>query len=84
MQPLDQITTALEQAIQGEPAPSFNSPEFRQLVSAISSITGAADNRLESRLIGRKALSLLLSRLNASMQSERAVAVMRDNGENLC
>jgi len=86
---LDQITTALAQAMQGEPAPSFKSQEFLRLIGAVNALTntdniGEPLTRLVHEQIGLKALQLLLDRMSASMHSERAVAMMRDNGKKPC
>lgn len=86
---LDQITTALAQAIRGESAPSFRSQEFLALIDAVNALTGtdqigAETTRRVHEQIGLKALQLLLNHLGASMHSERALSVMRDQGTNLC
>ena len=80
------ITAHLEQVINGEPAPAFMSQEFRDLVSAASSIAGSVGNEpfhtavYES--IGRKTVLLLLDRLQASMSAERTLAVMRGDNQS--
>lgn len=83
------ITTHLSQVVNGEPVPAFKSEEFRELVSAISSIAGTVGNdpfhRAIYESIGRRTLTLLLDRLQASMSAERALSIMRsDNPDQVC
>lgn len=81
---IDTITDFLSRQIaSGDPAPSFQSQDFADLVAAARNI--AAQNRQATyEAIGRRALDLLLCRLSASMQGERALALMRDNSRPLC
>ena len=86
---LQTITAALSLAIKGEAAPSFKTQEFADLVGAIKALTGPAligepCTRLVHEQIGLKALLLLLEHIGASMQSERALSMMRGNGEETC
>lgn len=86
---LETITNGLVHAIQGECTPSFKSQEFLDLLGAVNALTcptqiGAPETRLVHEQLGLKALHLLLDRMKASMQSERALAVMRNNGEKPC
>lgn len=86
---LEKVNAALAQFIQGESAPSFKSKEFADLVVAIKALTSPAyirepHTRLVHEQIGLKALLLLLEHIDASMQSERALSMMRDNGEKPC
>lgn len=79
---LEIVSGALEQVINDEPAPSFRSPEFADLIAAIRGIsneatTPEAHQRLLFEQIGRKAVLLLLDRLTASMGAERTVSIMR-------
>lgn len=78
--PFEIITTALARALAGEPMPSFHSAEFRELVSAVNAVS--CDHFLHER-IGREVLLMLLGATQSSMQAERALAVMRGNGEHL-
>ena len=79
------ITAYLEEVFSGDPAPSFKSEEFAGLMSAISSITGidSADPACAAvyEAIGRETVLLLLDRLQASMTTERTLAVMRGNNQ---
>jgi hypothetical protein len=84
------ITAALEQFINGEPSPSFGSPEFRKLLSALTALT-VPGIRIDPKAllmheqVGRAAMSLLLDHLMASMTAERAVAIMRsDKPDAVC
>jgi hypothetical protein len=86
---IDTLAASLDKAIQGEPAPPFSSPEFRELLAAVTALNtvnqiGNPFAMLAHEQLGRIAMQLLLERLQASMQSERALAMMRDNGQNLC
>jgi hypothetical protein len=86
---LEVVTARLAQAIQGENVSSFKSREFLELLDAIKALTSATDisathTRLVHEQLGLKALQLLLDRMMASMQSERALAMMRDSGEKPC
>lgn len=83
------ITTHLEQVVNSEPAPAFMSQEFRDLVSATSSIAGnVGRDPIQDAIfeaIGRRAVSLLLDRLMASMSAERTLSIMRgDNPNQVC
>lgn len=70
------ISQALAQAINGEPAPTFRSDDFAQILKASGHITGpsfdgtAKDEALAQ--IGLQAIKLIAARLVASMHSERA------------
>lgn len=79
------ISSALEQVINEEPAPSFRSPEFADLIAAIRGIANQAAPEVHQRLlyeqIGRNAVLLLLARLTASMGVERTVSIMRGDDE---
>jgi exonuclease I len=82
------ILTALEQAITGEPAPSFCSPEFRELLSAVTALMapgiGPREHVIHEKL-GRAAMTMLLDRLQASMTAERTLAIMRsDKPDAVC
>ena len=77
---IDTITDALAQALAGEPAPAFDTADFRETVKAIGVLTNPAFGPTPH---GHH-MQALVGRMRASMQSERALAVMRDNGQNLC
>lgn len=82
---IETINVALSQAIYGEAVPSFKKREFTDLVDALKAFTspahiGEPHVRLAHQQIGLKALLLLLEHIGASMQSERALSVMRDKG----
>lgn len=78
-QHLDTITDFLSRQIgSGEPAPTFRSQEFADLVAAARSIAEQGRGATYEA-IGRRALELILCSLSASMQGERTVALMRDN-----
>ena len=83
---LEIVNDALAQVINDEPAPSFRSPEFADLVAAIRGISNQAAPEAHQRLlfeqIGRKAVLLLLDLLTASMGAERTVAIMRGDDES--
>jgi type III secretory pathway component EscV len=83
------ITLALAQIMQGESAPSFKSNEFTDLVGSIRALVNPSHisepyTRLVHEQIGLKALLLLLEYMGSSMQSERALSMMRDKGEKPC
>jgi hypothetical protein len=76
------ILTALEQAIGGEPAPKFSTPEFRGLLSALTVITATnvcPKTQFIHEKLGRAAMTILLDRLQASMTAERTLAIMRND-----
>lgn len=77
------IVTALSKTLAGEPLPHFGSAEFRELVKAITALTEPGNAHQHER-IGRKAMYLMLEHAQASMQGERALALMRDNGGEVC
>lgn len=82
---IETINEAIQQVINDEPAPSFLSPEFAALTAAIRGVsdpdaTPEPHQRLLYEQIGRKTVLLLLSRLQASMNAERALAIMRAAG----
>ena len=77
------VTSAIEQAINGEAAPKFASEDFKELMSATTSIISVCGSdpfkQALFESIGRRTVLALLDRLNVSMQSERALAIMRDD-----
>jgi hypothetical protein len=82
------IRHALLQAFSGEPCPSFMSDEFAQTMKAIGEMTkppGSGEpDRSPASQIGLQAARLILDRLMTSMHAERALAVMRDDGNQPC
>lgn len=82
-QHLDTIINFLSRQIaNGDPAPSFQSQDFADLIAAARNIA-EQDRQTTYEAIGRRALELLLCSLSASMQGERTVALMRDNSRPL-
>lgn len=86
---LETITSTLARVIQGESTPSVKTQEFIDLVTALKAVASPAhidepNTRLVHQQIGLRALYLLLDHIGASMQSERALTMMRDNGEKPC
>jgi hypothetical protein len=90
MTQIAKITTALEQAISGEPAPSFRSDEFRVSINAVTALTASSDHSDPQKQflyeqVGRAALSLLLDRFQASMIAQRTLSIMRsDKPDAVC
>lgn len=82
------LKSELSQIINGEPCPSFRSPEFAQILGAISDLTNPDANgevkQHQMADIGLQAIKLINTRMLASMVSERAMALMRDKGNPLC
>lgn len=79
------ITAHLEQIISGEPAPAFQSSEFREILSNLTQLSSADPfNQAVFESLGRRTASLLLDRLSASMNAEREIAILRDNSRPLC
>ena len=85
---LEIVSDALRQMINGEPAPSIKSPEFADFMTAASAIaTPGADGAYQQSLyasVGANALQLVLLRLNASVNAEREIALMRDKSRPMC
>lgn len=79
------ITAHLEQVVHGEPAPAFMSQEFGDLVGALTAIAGTASSEPFCQSVfasvGRQTVTLLLDRLQSSMEAERTLAIMR--GDNI-
>ena len=82
------VAVALEQMINGDPAPSIRTPEFAELISAarcIATSTYAGGYQQSAYAqIGCRALALLVNRLVASMNAEREIALARDRSRPLC
>lgn len=72
------ITNALAKAMCGDAAPSFTATEFQQLVTAIRAATVPGADRAVCQAVGLRAMFLLLELLQASMQAERELAILRD------
>ena len=74
------VTSAIEQAINGEAAPKFSSDEFVELLSATNSIVSVCGSdpfkQALFESIGRRTVLALLDRLRASMETERTLAIM--------
>lgn len=75
------IVTALEQALQGEPVDSFKRPEFGELIKAVNLV---ATRPYGCEVVGRRMLQLVLDRMNASMHTERELAIIRGSAGDLC
>lgn len=67
------IETALVNLANGTAQPSFESPEFIELVLEIRGVSAA-----DYQLVGARALQILLERLQAGMQAERFVRIIKD------
>lgn len=82
------VTAHIEQIISGEPAPAFQSPEFREILSNLTQLSSTSSaepfHQAVFESIGRRTVLLLLDRLNASMNAEREIAILRDNSRPLC
>jgi uncharacterized membrane protein len=83
------IITALGQAINGEAAPGFMSPEFKTIMATIGQISVPAvadtpEGKQALSQIGLETIKLLLNHLSGSMVTERTLAIMRDSGGDLC
>ena len=85
---IETVNRAILQAFSGEPCPSFMSDEFAQTMKAIGEMTkppGSGEpDRSPASQIGLQAARLILDRLMTSMHAERALAVMRDDGNQPC
>ena len=85
---IETVNRAILQAFSGEPCPSFKSDEFAQTMSAVAEMTKPPGNgeldRSPVAQIGLQAARLILARLMTSMHAERALAVMRDDGNQPC
>ena len=80
------VFAGLERAMLGDADPSLFANEFSSLVQSLASLSaGNSDQRtrLSFELIGRRAAELLLDRLRSSMESERAIALMRSDNKPL-
>lgn len=73
---IDIVERALQGFLFGEPAPSWESPEFATLIVAIKSLT-----EREASQIGSRTLVLMLNRMSASMGAEKALKIMRGDGD---
>lgn len=72
------IANAIDTLIRAEPLPSFRSAGLGAIVAAVTAITDAdptTANKMRAD-IGLRVLALLVDQIKASMQSERAIAVM--------
>ena len=76
---LQVILDALLPMADGSPAPSWKSANFKELLAA-TSLVAQRGKPAAYEAIGRATLTVLLDRLSASMQSERALAIMRLDG----
>ena len=84
---MELVATALQDAINGEPPPSFRSSEFAELLQASRAIAmgGSAGHypMADYAQIGSLTLSLLVNRQLASMNAEREIAMARDRARPL-
>jgi hypothetical protein len=79
------VIAHLEQIISGEPAPAFQSPEFREILSNLTQLSSAEPfHQAVFESLGRRTVLLLLDRLSASMNAEREIAILRDNSKPIC
>ncbi len=79
------LANALGQSLAGEPAPSFKTPEFAATIAACKALGATGREALLAReALGAKVIQMLLDRNLASMHGERAMAIMRDVGQDLC
>lgn len=76
---LEILSNALAQAINGEPAPSFRSEDFAEILAAAGHLTQGDFQNADMARLGLEAVKLIGARLVAGMHSERAMAMMRDN-----
>ena len=72
----DVIATALAGFVNGESAPPMMSSEFTEIMAALASLKQA-----DFEAIGQHATTILLTRLQAGMEAERTLKVMR-GGDN--
>lgn len=75
----ENIITAIETAMQGEPPPSFNDPAAGELVRAISALSPR-----DIFDIGAQTLQIILARNLAGAHTEREITLLRDKSNPLC
>ncbi len=68
------LSNAIAKAIAGELAPNFMTADFQELMQAVKTNPNTQEAFAS---IGRAAVMALLERLEASMQADRALSIMR-------
>lgn len=86
---INNVSTAINHLIDGEPLPSFKSVEFALIMLAINELTEPSSENLIHRSLafeelGRRAIETLLNRISASMNAEREIAIIKDKEIPLC
>jgi hypothetical protein len=78
------LVTHFADQLSGEPIPDFRSDEAIRVVQAANAITASPEARELASQLGLRILAIAVDRIVAGATATREIAIIRDNGGELC